>query len=69
LGPLGTAVTNRLIETTPGDYDDEEFGGMMISRGYRSTRRIPASLPLYPLETLSILLGREHGPSRWEACD
>jgi hypothetical protein len=32
LGPLGTAATNRPIVPTPGDYDDGEFGGMMIGR-------------------------------------
>jgi hypothetical protein len=30
LGPLGTAATNRPIVPVPGDYDDGEFGGMMI---------------------------------------
>jgi hypothetical protein len=33
LGLLGTAVTNRPIVPTPGDYDDGEIGGMMIGRG------------------------------------
>jgi hypothetical protein len=41
LGPLGTAVTNRRIVPTPGDYDDREFGGMTIGRGSRSTWRRP----------------------------
>jgi hypothetical protein len=41
LGPLGTAATNRSTVPAPGDYDDEEIGGM-IGRGNRSTRRKPA---------------------------
>jgi hypothetical protein len=28
LGPLDTAVTNRPIVQTPGDYDDGEIGGI-----------------------------------------
>jgi hypothetical protein len=40
--PLGTAATNRPIVPTPGDYDDGEFGGMMIGTGNRSTRGKPA---------------------------
>jgi hypothetical protein len=50
LGPLGTAVTNRPIVPAPGDYDDEEIGGM-IGRGNRSTRVKPAPMPLRPLQT------------------
>jgi hypothetical protein len=44
LGPLGTAATNRPIVPAADDYEDGEFGGM-ISRGNRSTRRKPASVP------------------------
>jgi hypothetical protein len=33
LGPLGTAVTNRPIVPTSGNYDDEEISGMMIGKG------------------------------------
>jgi hypothetical protein len=29
LGPLGTAATNRLIVSAPGDYDNGEIGGMI----------------------------------------
>jgi hypothetical protein len=47
LGPLGTTATNRPIVPAPGDYDDEETGGM-ISRGNRSTQRKPAPMPLCP---------------------
>jgi hypothetical protein len=47
LSPLGTAATNRPIVPVPGDYDDEEIGGMMMTgRGNRSTRRNPAPIPL-----------------------
>jgi hypothetical protein len=48
LGPLGTAATNRPIVPAPGEYEDEEIGGM-IGRGNRSTRRKPAPVP--PLST------------------
>jgi hypothetical protein len=50
LGPLGIAATNRLIVPAPGDYDDEEIGGI-IGRGNRSTRRKPAPLPFGPPQT------------------
>jgi hypothetical protein len=50
LDPLGTAAINRPIVPAPGDYDDGEIGGM-IGRGDRSTRRKPASVPLYPAQT------------------
>jgi hypothetical protein len=38
LGPLGTAATNRPSILAPGDYEDGEFGGMMIGRGNGSSR-------------------------------
>jgi hypothetical protein len=50
LGPLGIAATNRPSVPAPGDYDDGEIGGM-IGRGYRSTRRKPASMQLFPPQT------------------
>jgi hypothetical protein len=37
LGPLGTSPTNWPIIHGQGDYEDGEFGGMMIGRGNRST--------------------------------
>jgi hypothetical protein len=49
-GPLGTAATNRPIVPAPGDYGDEEIGGM-IGRGSRSSRRKPAPVPLFPPQT------------------
>jgi hypothetical protein len=48
LDPFGTAVTNRPIVSTPGDYDDEENGGLMIGKGIRRTWRKPAPVPLCP---------------------
>jgi hypothetical protein len=51
LGPLGTAATNRPIVSAPGDYDYGEIGGMMISRGNRSTGRKPAPVQLHPPQT------------------
>jgi hypothetical protein len=51
LGLLGTAATSRSIVPAPGDYDDGEIGGMMISRVNRSTRRKPAPVPHCPPQT------------------
>jgi hypothetical protein len=52
LGPLGTATTDWPIVPAPSNYDDGEFGGMKIGRGYRSTRRKPAPAPLSPPQIL-----------------
>jgi hypothetical protein len=51
LSPVGTAATNRPNVPAPGDYEDGEFGGMMIDRGNRSTWRKPAPAPLCPSQT------------------
>jgi hypothetical protein len=53
LSPLGTSATNCPIVTAPDDDDDDddECGavcGMKFGRGYRSTRRKPATAPLCP---------------------
>jgi hypothetical protein len=66
LGPLGTAATNRPIVPTPGDYGNEEIGGMMIGKGNRSTRRKPAPVPLCPSHIPGALPGHEPGPPLWE---
>jgi hypothetical protein len=60
MGPFGTSATNWPIVPAPGDYEDGEFGGMMIGRGSRSTRRkrVPRDLTW-----------REPGSPRWEASD
>jgi hypothetical protein len=50
LGPIGTAATNSPIVSAPGDYEDEQIGGM-IGRGNRSTRRKPAPELLCPPQT------------------
>jgi hypothetical protein len=50
LGPLSSAATNRPIVPAPGDYDDEEIGGIIV-RGNRSTRRKPVPVPLCPPQT------------------
>jgi hypothetical protein len=47
---FGTPATNRRIVPAPGDYDDEEIGGM-IGRGNRSTRIKPAPMPLCSPQT------------------
>jgi hypothetical protein len=66
---LGTSATNWPTVPAPGDYEDEEFGGMMIGRGNRSTRRKPAPMSFYPPQIPHDLTGREPGPLRWEASD
>jgi hypothetical protein len=69
LGPLGTAATSRPILPAPGDYGDEEIGGMMIGKENRSTRREPAPVSLCPPQTPHALPGREPGSPWWEASD
>jgi hypothetical protein len=69
LGPLGTSATNWPIVLAPSDYEDGEFGGMMISRGNQITRRNPAPVPLCPPQIQHELIGREPGPPGWEASD
>jgi hypothetical protein len=69
LGLLGTSATNWPIAPAPGDYEDGEFGGMMIGRGSRSTRREPVPVPLCPPQIPHDLTGCEPGPPRWEASD
>jgi hypothetical protein len=69
LDPLGTAATNWPIVLAPGDYEDGEFGGMVIGRGNRSNRRKPAPVPLCPPQIPHDLTGSEPGPPRWEASD
>jgi hypothetical protein len=69
LGPLGTEATYRPIVPAPGDYDDGEICGIMISRGNRSTRRKPASIPLCPIQISHALPGPEPGPPLWGAND
>jgi hypothetical protein len=51
LGPLVTAATDWPIVPASGDYDDGEIGGIMMSRGNRSTRRKPDPVPLCPPQT------------------
>jgi hypothetical protein len=69
LGPLGTSATNWPIVPAPGDYEVGEFGGIMIGRRNRSTRRKPAPVRLCPPEIPHDLTGRETGTSRWVASD
>jgi hypothetical protein len=57
LGPLGKAATDWPIVPAPGDYD-EEFGGMKIGRGNRSTRRKSAPVPLCPGSNLGCRGGK-----------
>jgi hypothetical protein len=69
LGPLDTTATNMPIVPAPGDYDDEQIGGMMIGRGNRSTRRKPVPVPLCLPRTPHALPGRDSLPPRWEDSD
>jgi hypothetical protein len=68
-GLLGTTATDRPIVPAADDDDDGEIGGMMIGRGNRSTRRKPASVPLFPPQTPHALARREPGPPLWEASE
>jgi hypothetical protein len=69
LGPLCTSVTNWPILPAPGEYEDGEFGGMMLGRKNRSTRRKPTPVPLFPPQIPQHLTGREPGSQRCEASD
>jgi hypothetical protein len=69
LDPLDTSGTNWPIVPAPGDYEDGEFGGMMVGKGSRSTRRKSAVVPLCPPQIAHDLNRREPGPPRWEASD
>jgi hypothetical protein len=69
MGPLRMSVTNWPIVLTPVDYEDGEFGEMMIGKGNRSTRRKPAPVPLCPPQIPHDLTEREPGPPPWEASD
>jgi hypothetical protein len=69
LGPLGTAATDRPIVPTPGDHDVGEFGGMMIGRGNRSSRRKPVPSATLSTTNPTCSAGREPGAPRWEASD
>jgi hypothetical protein len=69
IGPKSTSATNRSTVLDPGDYEDGEFGGMMIGRGNRSGRRKPAAVPLCPPQIPHELTGREPGPPWWEVRD
>jgi hypothetical protein len=62
LGPLDTSATISPIVPAPGDYEDGEFGGMIIGRGNRSTQRKSAPAPLCTPRTPHDLTGRETGP-------
>jgi hypothetical protein len=66
LGSLGTSVINWRIIPAAGDYEGGEFGGMMIGKGNRGTRRKPAPMPLCSPQISHELTGREPGPPRWE---
>jgi hypothetical protein len=69
LGRLGMSATNWRIVPAPGDYEDGEFGGIMIGRGNRSSERKPAPVPLFPPQIPYDLTGREPGSPRWGASD
>jgi hypothetical protein len=51
LVPLGTAATNRRIVSTAGDYDDAEFGGMMMWQGKPKYSEKICRVPICPPQT------------------
>jgi hypothetical protein len=67
LDPVGAVATSRPIVPTLGDYNDGEFGGMMIGKGNQSTRRKPAPVPLCPPQIPYALPGPKL--PWWEASD
>jgi hypothetical protein len=69
LGPLDTSATNWPIVPAPGDYEDGEFGEMMVGRGNRSNRRKPVPVPLCPPQISHDLSRHKPGPLLWEASD
>jgi hypothetical protein len=65
--PLGTSAIYWPIVPAPGDYVDGEFGGMMIGRGNRNTRRNPAPASICPPQIPHARPGLEPGLPRLEA--
>jgi hypothetical protein len=61
LGPLGMSGTSWPVVPAPGDYEDGEFGGMLIGRGNGSTQRKPAPVPLCPPQIPHDLIGCKPG--------
>jgi hypothetical protein len=47
LGSLGTSATNWPIVPAAGDYEDGEFGGIMIGKGNRSTSILRKPAPVH----------------------
>jgi hypothetical protein len=58
---VGTSATDWPIVPVPGDYEDKEFGGMMIGRKNRSTRRRTAPVPPFPSQISHDLTGHQPG--------
>jgi hypothetical protein len=65
----GGGVESNWVHSPPSDYDDGEFGGMMIGKGNRSTRRKPAPVQICLPQIPHDLTGLQPGPPRWEASD
>jgi hypothetical protein len=57
----GWSPQGPLPPPSPRDYEVGEFGGMIIGKGNRSTRRKPAPMPLCPPQIPRDLAGREPG--------
>jgi hypothetical protein len=53
------SATNWHIVPAMGDYEDGEFGGMMIGKGKRRTRRKPSPVQLCSPQIPHELAGRE----------
>jgi hypothetical protein len=58
-----------LFYLPPVDYEDGEFGEMIIGMENRSTRRKPAPVPNCLPQTPHALPGCEPGPQRWGTSD
>jgi hypothetical protein len=69
VSPLGRSAPNWPIVHAPCDYEDGEFGEIIIGRINQSTRRKPTPVPLCHPQIPHGLTGREPGPPRWEASD
>jgi hypothetical protein len=69
LGPHGTSANKWPIVPAPGDYEEENFDGMMVARGDRSIRRKPVLVQLGPPQIPHKLTGPEPGAPLWEASD
>jgi hypothetical protein len=69
LGPLDTSATNWPVVLASGNYADGEFGGMVIGKQNRSTRRKPTTVLFRPPQIPHDLTRRQPWQPQWEASD